>query len=147
VGWRTGPAQHDLNWIGNSIPQLVTAMPLEFFGLFCLIIILMILYSAWENRRNEVIVALFVISELSILTQISLTDFTPIFVRYTLFLVPLLITIGVLPIVALLERDDVLPAQKAFVLIIFFGLFFAVLYYQFFCVNFYVPRGFTPIPP
>ena len=141
--WRTVPrdvATQSWNWYGATVPQLVVFAPLEFFSYTFVFWIPMVCYATWIYRRMKevwVIPASFILSFLVLLT---LANTTPVFIRYMLPFVPVLVTIGLLPVADFIASSDHTRAQKWFVIGSFGIIYFSIVLYGFW-TGMYVPKG------
>lgn len=117
-------------WMGNTIPQLLQYVTLEYFGYTAVLVIVLIGISLWLNKKDAVIPILFSVWLLSFVAQLVISTITPVFVRYTLLLVPMLYVIALEPVNRFIQNEDSTTAQKAFVLLLFSCMFVAITAYQ-----------------
>lgn len=119
------------NWIGNTIPQLVEYVFLEYFTYSAALFVALIGISAWLNKKDRVVIVLLAVWGLSFLAQLAISTITPVFVRYTLLMVPMLVVIAMEPITRFIESDDSTMAQKVFVVSVFAAMYLTITAYQF----------------
>jgi 4-amino-4-deoxy-L-arabinose transferase-like glycosyltransferase len=117
-------------WMGNTVPQLLQYFTLEYFGYAAILVIVLIGISLWFNKQDKVIPVLFCVWLLSFVAQLVISTITPVFVRYTLLMVPMLYVIALEPANRFIQNEDSTPAQKAFILFLFAGMFVAITAYQ-----------------
>ena len=145
--WRTVPrdvATQSWNWYGATVPQIVIFAPLEFFSYTFVFWIPMVCYATWIYRRMKEVWILPVSFILSFLVLLTLANTTPVFIRYTLLFVPVLVTIGLLPVADFITSPDHTRAQKCFVIGSFGILYFSIVLYGFW-TGMYLPKGWIMI--
>jgi len=133
-------AAQSWNWYGATIPQLIIFAPLEFFSYSFVFWIPMIGYATWLYRRSKEVLVITVSFILSFLTLILLANTTPVFIRYTLLFIPVLVTIGLIPVVDFIASPDHTPAQKWFVIGSFGVIYFGIVAFGFWS-GLYLPKG------
>jgi uncharacterized membrane protein len=126
-------------WMGNTVPELLQYFTLEYFGYSAIIVIGLIAYSVWSNKKDAVIPILFLVWLLSFIAQLIISTITPVFVRYTLLLVPMLYVIALEPLNQFIQDENQNPAQKWFVMSLFALSFILITAYQH-VSNMYVDR-------
>ena len=126
-------------WMGNTIPELLQYFTLEYFGYSAIIVIGLIAYAVWSNKKDAVIPILFLVWLLSFIAQLIISTITPVFVRYTLLLVPMLYVLALEPLSRFAQDEEQLPAQRWFVLGLFTVAFVVITAYQH-VSNMYVDR-------
>jgi uncharacterized membrane protein len=126
-------------WMGNTIPQILQYFTLEYFGYSAIIVIGLIAYAIWSNKKDEVVPILFLVWLLSFIAQLIISTITPVFVRYTLLLVPMLYVIALEPLTLFVQDENQNPAQKWFVMSLFALAFVVITAYQH-VSNMYVDR-------
>ena len=77
---------------------------------------------------------------ISFIGLLALANSTPVFIRYLLLFVPVLVTIGLLPVADFLDNPDTTRAQKWFILGCFGFFYFAIIVFQFWS-GLYMPKG------
>jgi len=117
-------------WMGNTVPQLLQYFTLEYFGYAAILVIVLIGISLWLNKKDTVVPVLFGAWLLSFVSQLVISTITPVFVRYTLLMVPMLYVIALEPVNRFIQNEDSTPAQKVFVLFLFAGMFITITAYQ-----------------
>jgi uncharacterized membrane protein len=117
-------------WMGNTVPQLLQYFTLEYFGYTAVLVIVLIGISLWLNKKDTIIPVLFSVWLLSFVAQLVISTITPVFVRYTLLMVPMLYVIALEPVNRFIQNEDSTIAQKAFVLLLFSCMFVAITAYQ-----------------
>jgi len=117
-------------WMGNTVPQLLQYFTLEYFGYTAILVIVLIGISLWLNKGDKVIPVLFSVWLLSFVAQLVISTITPVFVRYTLLMVPMLYVIALEPVNRFIQNEDSTTAQKAFILFLFSAMFVAITAYQ-----------------
>lgn len=127
-------------WYGNTVQELLNYMPLEYFGYAWLLVFALILIAVWLNREDMLTVSMGWIWVLSFVAQLIISLITPVFIRYTLLLVPMLCVIALDPVIKFIESHEDMPAQRNAMLIIFGGLFLAIQVYQQ-MGGFFLPTG------
>lgn len=135
---------HMGGWMGNTIDQLVQYMPLEYFGYACGLMFPLIGISTYMNRKDRVVVSLVVLWLLTFIAQLGVSVITPVFIRYSLLMVPMLCVIAMEPVMRFLHHEESTTAQKLFVMIVFVGLYFAIQVYQI-TTLYYAPMGWLPV--
>lgn len=126
-------------WMGNTIPEILQYFTLEYFGYTAIIVIGLIAYSLWSNKKDAVIPILFLVWLLSFIAQLIVSIITPVFVRYTLLLVPMLYVVALEPLNEFLQDENQLPAQRWFIMSLFTLAFVSITAYQHIS-NMYVDR-------
>lgn len=129
-----------LGFFGSPVPQLVLFMPMEYFGYLFVFWVPMVVYSTWIYRRLREVTVMVCTAALSFLVLLALADTTPVFIRYTLLVVPVLVTIGLLPVADLIDSPDHTKAQKWFIVGSFAIFYFAITLFQFWS-GFYMGKG------
>jgi 4-amino-4-deoxy-L-arabinose transferase-like glycosyltransferase len=128
------------DWYGATVPQIVIFAPLEFFSYTFVFWIPMIVYSTWIYRTMKEVLVIIVSFIISFIVMLSLADSTPVFIRYVLLFVPILVTIGLLPVADLLDNPDHSRAQKWFIVGSFGIMYFLIIFYGFWS-GLYLPKG------
>ena len=145
INGRTGSVQDAQNWIGNTIPQLLQLMPLEYFGYLCVGVFTLIAYAVFTQcKKNSAVPMIAGIWLVTYIIQLAVSQITPVFVRYSLLLVPSLCVVAMYPLAEHME-SDALAAQKWFALAVFYAVFMGVIAYQYMDPNFFLPKGNIPI--
>jgi uncharacterized membrane protein len=127
-------------WYGNTVSQIAILAPLELFGYTFVFWIPMIVYSTWIYRSMKEVLVIATAFIVSFIAMLSLADSTPVFIRYVLLLVPVLVTIGLLPVADLLDNPDYSRAQKWFIVGSFSVFYFGITIYAFWS-GLYMPKG------
>lgn len=145
INGRTGSVQDAQNWMGNTIPQLLQFMPLEYFGYLCVGFFILIIYAVLtQYKKNSVVPVIAGIWLVTYVIQLAVSQITPVFVRYSLLLVPSLCVVAMYPLADHME-SDALTAQKWFALVVFYAIFLGIIAYQFITPGFFLPKGNIPI--
>lgn len=119
------------DWYGATVPQMVIFAPLEYFGYSFVFWIPMIVYATWIYRKMREVIVLELSFVLSFCLMMALADTTPIYIRYLLMFVPVLVTIGLLPVADFIDNPNATRAQKWFVLGSFSFFYFSIIVFQF----------------
>ena len=127
-------------WYGAPFNQLVIFAPLEFFSYNFVFWIPMIVYSVYKNYRMKEVSTIIVASMVSFVVLLAVCNTTPVFLRYLLLLVPVLLSIGLMPVADLIDSEDHSLAQKAFIVGSFGIFYFSVVAYCFLS-GLYQPKG------
>lgn len=117
-------------WMGNTIPQLLQYFTLEYFGYTAVLVSVLIVVSLGLNKKDAVIPILSTVWFLSFVAQLIISTITPVFVRYTLLMVPMLYVIALEPVNRFIQNEDSTTAQKVFILLLFSSMFVAITAYQ-----------------
>ena len=144
INGRTGDVQDAQNWMGNTIPQLLQFMPLEYFGYACVGFFVLIAYAVVIKYKDRVVLVVVGIAAATYGIQLAVSQITPVFVRYSLLMVPSLCVVAMYPLAEHVE-SDAMPAQKWFALIVFYAIFLCIIGYQYMDPNFFLPKGIIPI--
>jgi 4-amino-4-deoxy-L-arabinose transferase-like glycosyltransferase len=128
------------SWYGATVPQIIIFAPLEFFGYSFVFWIPLIAYATYTYKYVKEVVVFVGTFLISFLVLLALADTTPVFIRYLILFVPVLVTIGLLPIADFVDNPDATRAQKTFVLGCFGFFYFAIVFYQFWS-GLYMPKG------
>jgi hypothetical protein len=129
-----------LGYFGAPVIQLFLFAPLEFFGYTFVFWIPLIVYGAWKNIRKPEVTAFIAAFVVGFATLILLADTTPVFLRYVLLLVPVLVTIGLIPVAEFLDDAEHTTAQKWFILGSF-GIFYIAVTVFMFWSGLYTAKG------
>jgi hypothetical protein len=129
-----------LDWYGATVPQLIVFSPLEYFGYNFVFWIPMIVYSMWVYRKMKEIPLIVITALTSFCVLLSVSDVTPVFMRYLLFFVPVLVTIGLLPVSEFIDSPDFSKPQKIFVIGSFAIFYFAIIIFAL-SSGLYMPKG------
>jgi uncharacterized membrane protein len=122
---------HMQNWFGYTPAQLVGWLPLEYFGFNCWLFVPLIGISGWLNKQDKIIGNLLAIWAVTFLTQLAVCTFTPVFIRYSLLMVPMLLVISMEPVARFIRNEDSTKMQKGFILGVFGGMYLGITLYQF----------------
>jgi len=145
INGRTGDVQDAQNWMGNTIPQLLQYMPLEYFGYLCIGFFALIGYAViTQYKKNQMVCIIGLIASATFIFQLKVSLITPVFVRYSLLMVPSLCVLAMYPLAEHTE-SDAMSAQKWFALVVFYAIFLGVIVYQYMDPNFFLPKGHIPI--
>lgn len=128
------------NWYGTTAPQLIVFAPLEFFGYLFVFWVPLVVYAAWTYRKTREITVMVCTAAISFLILLALCNTTPVFLRYILLFVPVLVTIGLFPVAEFLDSTEHTKAQKWFVMISF-GIFYCAVTVFMFWSGLYAPKG------
>lgn len=118
-------------WMGNTPAQLLQYITLEYFAYSAAIFCGLIGISTWMNRRDKVVPLLVGIWVLSFVAQLIISMITPVFARYTMLMVPMLVVVAMEPVGRFLNHEESTPAQKAFVMVVFSAMYLIITAYQF----------------
>jgi 4-amino-4-deoxy-L-arabinose transferase-like glycosyltransferase len=141
INWRLTARQTTLlDWYGATVPQLIVFSPLEYFGYNFVFWIPMIVYSMWVYRKMKEIPLIVITVLTSFCVLLSVSDVTPVFMRYLLFFVPVLVTIGLLPVSEFIDSPDFSKPQKIFVIGSFAIFYFAIIIFAL-SSGLYMPKG------
>jgi 4-amino-4-deoxy-L-arabinose transferase-like glycosyltransferase len=139
--WRfEGIAPQHVDWYGGTFNQLVIFAPLEFFGYSFVFWIPMIVYSWWKNWRVKEISILMVTFLITFAAILAAESVTPVYLRYMMLLVPVVMTIGLLPVAEFVDSPEFNRAQKWFVIGSFSVFYFGIIFYAFW-TGLYLPKG------
>jgi hypothetical protein len=119
-------------WMGNTVQQLLQFTLLEYFTYSVALFMALIMLSLWMNRDDEITCVMVAVWVFSFIAQIIISEITPVFARYTLLLVPILVTVSVEPVMRFIESDDSTPAQKDFAMFVLSGMFISITAFQYF---------------
>lgn len=122
---------HMQNWFGYTPMQLIGWLPLEYFGFNCWLFVPLVGISAWLNRQDTIIRNLLAVWAITFLTQLAVCTFTPVFIRYSLLVLPMLMTISMEPAVRFIRNEDSTKMQKGFILFVFGAMYIGITIYQF----------------
>jgi uncharacterized membrane protein len=141
LNWRLTARQTTLlDWYGATVPQLIVFSPLEYFGYNFVFWIPMVAYTTWAFRKMKEIPIIVVTALTSFIALLSLSDVTPVFMRYLLFFVPVLVVIGLLPVSEFVNNPDYDVRQKVFVIGSFSIFYFAIVVFAL-SSGLYMPKG------
>jgi 4-amino-4-deoxy-L-arabinose transferase-like glycosyltransferase len=118
-------------WYGTTAPQLIVFAPLEYFGYVFVFWVPLILYAMWTYRKMREITVMVCTAVISFLLLLALSEITPVFSRYLLLMVPVLVTIGLIPVADFLDDAEHTNAQKWFVLGSFGIFYYAITVFAF----------------
>lgn len=127
-------------WFGNTIQQLLNYMPLEYFGYAFALMFGLILVAVYLNRTDDLTVAMGYVWVFSFTSQLVISLITPVFIRYTLLLVPMLVMLAMEPVATFIKNHSDNPLQRNFTLGVFAAMFIAIQIYQAFTL-YYLPNG------
>lgn len=119
------------NWMGMTPVQVIEFTPLEYFSFSMGLFIPMIGISAWQNRQDKVVLPFLGIWLATFIALVIISMITPVFVRYTLMMVPMLVVIALDPLNKLIHDESQLKAQRAFAFVMLFAVFLIITGYQF----------------
>jgi uncharacterized membrane protein len=119
------------NWIGNTVQQLLEFTLLEYFTYSVALFMTLIMLSLWMNREDEITCAMVAIWICSFVTQIVMSQITPVFARYTIMLVPVLVAVAVDPVMRFIESEEPTLAQKNFAMFVLSGMFISITAFQY----------------
>jgi len=135
----TGRTSGAIMAVGNTIPQLILILPLEYFGYSFAIFFVLIGLAVWKYRDVRGVPVLVAIAVLTVTAQLAVSTVTPVFARYSLLLVPVVITVAMVP-VSRFVRSDALPVQKWFAILVFFLVYLSTVIFQA-VSEYYLPKG------
>lgn len=118
-------------WMGNTVQQLLQYAFLEYFAFSAVIFVGLILISMWLNLTDDIVTALMGVWIASFVTQLFVATITPVFVRYTLLMVPMLIMVAMEPVDRFLRHEGSTTAQKMFVFSVFAAMYLIITAFQF----------------
>lgn len=133
-------AAQSWSWYGATVPQLIIFAPLEFFGYSFVFWIPLIAYATYTYKYVKELAVLVLSFLISFIGLLALANSTPVFIRYLLLFVPVLVTIGLLPVADFLDNPSSTRAQKWFILGCFGFFYFAIIVFQFWS-GLYMPKG------
>jgi hypothetical protein len=119
-------------WMGNTPMQLLQYMPLEYFGYACGIFWPLLGISAWLNRKDRVIFSLLSIWALTFASQLVIATITPVFIRYSILMLPMLVVVAMHPVSGFLQHEEPTKMQKVFIFSLFSIMYVVIIAYQFF---------------
>ncbi|MDD3019800.1 MAG: glycosyltransferase family 39 protein [Alphaproteobacteria bacterium] len=128
------------SWYGAPFNQLIIFAPLEFFSYNFIFWIPMIAYSVYKNYRMKEVSTIIMASVISFITLLAVCNTTPVFLRYILLLIPVVLTIGLIPVSDLIDDKNHTTAQKVFIVGSFGIFYFAVVAFCF-TSGLYQPKG------
>jgi uncharacterized membrane protein len=126
----TGQVDH---W--PTIWELIYTSPLEFWGYGFIFILGLVIYSQYKKSNPLIIGACLVFG-----AELLLSKITPVFPRYSLFLVPILCVVAMIPVSQFLTNEDATKAQRWFVFLFVTVFYYATIILQFTTVYF-LPKG------
>lgn len=114
--------------VGASLFELVFLSPLEYFGFLYVLFVPLIAYATYQYRKARLLVGVCV---LTFIIELGLTTITDILPRYLMLLTPVLMVIGMYPLIKFWDDPAILSRQKWFVVGVLVIGYAAITWYQF----------------
>jgi len=102
---------------GMTLAQIVILSPLEFFGFGFTVLIPLVIYGIWVYRERIEVYSIFIAFAASCFILLSIHEVTPVFTRYVLFFIPVMVVIAGMPVSDLIKSDQHTVFQKYIVIV------------------------------
>jgi hypothetical protein len=87
--------------------------------------------ALWLNWKDAIIKNLLALWVIAFGSQIVVATITPVFIRYSLLMVPMLMVISMEPVVRFIRNEESTDIQKWFILIVFGVMYVGIAIFQF----------------